>query len=198
MKHCFQSVQICVDWDLHLWALLLMTYRVSITCLWMIRMVRMGVVYHQFLMDQQVVRFHGSICSHRNHHCSLLGSSNHLSPHTMGTPLPPSSPPSSRHSHSPLSYKNPSPRMPSQDISPPRYQMIPPGPRVHSPWRDTYVPPAPSRLWQVEDDWTPYQRWAYGKATPEDNHLRETDPSIFWPDMLIGDQFLNSEQRAEH
>ena len=59
------------------------------------------------------------------------------------------------------------------------------------------MPSAPSRLWQPEDDWTPYGRWAYGKATPEDDHLRVTDPDAFWPDMLIGDQFLNPEQRAE-
>ena len=73
-------------------------------------------------------------------------------------PLPPSPSNSSRHSHSPLSYKNPSPWIPSQDLSPPRYQTVPPGPRVPSPWRDTYVPPVSKRLWQPEDDWSPYQR----------------------------------------
>ena len=119
------------------------------------------------------------------------------SPYYGYPPLPPSSPSSSRHSHSPLSYKDPSPWMPSLDLSPPRYQTVPPGPRVPSPWRDTYVPPASKRLWHPEDDWSPYQRWAYGKATPEDDHLRTTDPDMFWPDMLIGDQFLNPEQHAE-
>ena len=59
------------------------------------------------------------------------------------------------------------------------------------------MPPVPIRLWQLEDDWSPYQRWAYGKATPEYDCLRETDPSTFWPDMLIGDQFLSLEQCAK-
>ena len=111
-----------------------------------------------------------------------------------GYPPPPSSPPSSRRSLSPQSYKDPSPQMPSRDISPPRYQTMPPGPRVPSPWVRGPSPP----LWQAWDDWTPYQRWAYGKATPEDDHLRKTDPDTFWPDMLIGDQFLTSEQHADH
>jgi hypothetical protein len=43
------------------------------------------------------------------------------------------------------------------------------------------------------DDWSPYARWQYGKATSEDNHLRLTDPDTFWPDELIGDQFLTTE-----
>ena len=74
---------------------------------------------------------------------------------------------------------------------------MPPGPRVPSPWRDTHVCPPSPRLWQPWGDWTPYQRWAYCKATPEDDHLRVSDPDTFWPDMLIGDQFLTSEQRAD-
>jgi Reverse transcriptase (RNA-dependent DNA polymerase) len=31
---------------------------------------------------------------------------------------------------------------------------------------------------------------------PENDHLRLTDPDMCWPDELIGDQFLNTEQRA--
>ena len=60
------------------------------------------------------------------------------------------------------------------------------------------MPPLAQRLWQPEDDWSPYQRWTYGKAMPEDDHLRVTDPDRFWPDMLIGDQFLTSEQHADY
>jgi hypothetical protein len=33
---------------------------------------------------------------------------------------------------------------------------------------------------------------------PEDDHLRLTDPDMFWPDELIGDQFLTTEQCAVH
>ena len=117
------------------------------------------------------------------------------SPYYGYPPLPPSSPPSSRCSLSPLSYKNPSPRMPSQDISPSRYQTVPPGPRAPSLWIGGRGQSPP--LWQPWDDWTPYERWAYGKAMPADNHLRKTDLDTFWPDMLIGDQFLPPQQHAD-
>ena len=60
------------------------------------------------------------------------------------------------------------------------------------------MPPAPKRLWQPEDDWTPYGRWHYGKAMPEDDHLRLANPDVFWPDELIGDKFLTTEQCAVH
>jgi hypothetical protein len=100
-------------------------------------------------------------------------------------PLPPSQPSSC--SSSRLSYMNPSPRITSRDPTPLRYQTDPPEHRDPSPWRDTYVCPPPPKLWQPWDDWTPYQRWAYGRATDEDNDLRLTDPDTFWPDMLIGD-----------
>jgi hypothetical protein len=43
-----------------------------------------------------------------------------------------------------------------------------------------------------------YQRWAYGHATDEDNDLRLRDPDTFWPDMLIGDQNMSSEQCRLH
>jgi hypothetical protein len=33
---------------------------------------------------------------------------------------------------------------------------------------------------------------------PEDDHLGLTDTDMFWPDELIGDQFLTTEQRAVH
>jgi hypothetical protein len=55
-----------------------MTCRVSITDLRIVRMVNMGVDYHLFQWDQQVVRCHGSICSHSSHQCSHLSSSNTL------------------------------------------------------------------------------------------------------------------------
>jgi hypothetical protein len=58
-------------------------------------------------------------------------------------------------------------------------------------------PPSP-KLWWPWDDWTPYQRWRYGKATPEDDHLRLTDPDTFWPDELARNQFLTTEQCAVH
>jgi hypothetical protein len=35
----------------------------------------------------------------------------------------------------------------------------------------------------------------YKKATPEDDHLRLTDSDMFWPDRLIGDQFLTPDKR---
>jgi hypothetical protein len=41
---------------------------------------------------------------------------------------------------------------------------------------------------------TPYQQWAYGHATDEDNDLRLRDQDTFWPDMLIGDQNMTPEQ----
>jgi hypothetical protein len=97
-------------------------------------------------------------------------------------PLPPSSPTSSRRSSSGLSYKDPVP--PTLDDEP--YEL-------HV---DTYVQPPPKRLWQPWDDWSPYARWWYGHATPEDDHLRLTDPDMFSPDELIGDQFLNTEEHA--
>jgi hypothetical protein len=56
------------------------------------------------------------------------------------------------------------------------------------------VPPPPMRLWQPWDDWTPYQWWAYGYATDENNDLTLRDPDTFWPDMLIGDQNMTPEQ----
>jgi hypothetical protein len=58
------------------------------------------------------------------------------------------------------------------------------------------VQPPPMRLWQPWDDWSPYARWQYGKAILEDDHLRLTDPDMFWPDELIEDQFLTTEQHA--
>jgi hypothetical protein len=100
-------------------------------------------------------------------------------------PLPPSQP--SSHSSSHLSYMDPAPQIASRDPTLPRYQTNPLEHKDPSPWRDTYVPPPPMRLWQPWDDWTPYQRWAYGHATDEDNNLRLRDPDTFWPDMLIGD-----------
>jgi hypothetical protein len=103
----------------------------------------------------------------------------------MFPPLPPSH--SSSRSSSRLSYKDPSPRMISRDPTPPSYQTEPPEERAPSPWRDTYVHPPTPKLWQPWDNWTPYQRWAYGHATDEDNNLRLRDPDIFWPDQLIGD-----------
>jgi hypothetical protein len=54
--------------------------------------------------------------------------------------------------------------------------------------------PSSPKLWWPWDDWTPYQRWAYKKAMPEDDHLRLTDPDTFWPDILIGDQFLTPDK----
>src|ERR1700678_3852438 len=77
-KHCSRNVLICVVWVIHLWVSLLMTCRVSITDLRMMRMVNMGVDYHLFQWDQQAVRRHGSICSHSSHFCSRLSSSNAL------------------------------------------------------------------------------------------------------------------------
>jgi hypothetical protein len=47
-KHCSQNVQICVVQVIHLWVSLLMTCRVSIMDLRMMRMVNMGVDYHLF------------------------------------------------------------------------------------------------------------------------------------------------------
>jgi hypothetical protein len=108
-------------------------------------------------------------------------------------PLPPSHP--SSHSSSRLSYKDLSPRMISRDSTPPRYQTEPLEERAPSPWRDTYVRPPTSKLWQPWDDWTPYQQWAYGHATDKHNNLRLMDPDTFWPNMLIGDQNLSPEQR---
>jgi hypothetical protein len=57
------------------------------------------------------------------------------------------------------------------------------------------VPPPRPKLWQPEDDWTPYKRWTSGKATDEDNDLRLRDPDTFWPDQPIGDQFLTPDKR---
>jgi hypothetical protein len=111
-------------------------------------------------------------------------------------PLPPSHPSSC--SSSCLSYKDPSPWMISRDPTPPRYQTEPPEERAPSPWRDTYVPLPRPKLWQPEDDWTPYHRWASGCATDEDNDLRLRDPDTFWPDQLIGDQFLTPDKRRLH
>jgi hypothetical protein len=107
-------------------------------------------------------------------------------------PLPPSQP--SSHSSSHLSYKDPSPRIISRDPTPLRYQTDLPEERAPSPWRDAYVPPPPMRLRQPWDDWTPYVQWFYNCATEEDNDLRLRDPDTFWPDMLIRDQNLSSEQ----
>jgi hypothetical protein len=56
------------------------------------------------------------------------------------------------------------------------------------------VPPPRPKPWQPEDDWTPYEQWAYGHATDEDNSLRLRDPDMFWPDQLIGDQFLTPDK----
>jgi hypothetical protein len=112
-------------------------------------------------------------------------------------PLPPS-PTSSMSSHSRLSYMDPAPWITSRDSTPPRYQTDPPEPRDPSPWKDTYVQPPPLGLWQPWNDWSPYACWNYGKATPADDHLRLTDPDMFWPDELIVDQFLTTEQCAVH
>jgi hypothetical protein len=71
-KHCSRNVQLCVVWDIHLWVSLLMTCRVSIMDLQMMRMVIMGVDYHLFQWDQQTVRRHGSLCSHSSHQCFHL------------------------------------------------------------------------------------------------------------------------------
>jgi hypothetical protein len=35
----------------------------------------------------------------------------------------------------------------------------------------------------------------YKKAMPEDDCLRSVDPDMFWPDQLIGDQFLTPDKR---
>jgi hypothetical protein len=86
----------------------------------------------------------------------------------------------------------------SRDPTPLRYQTDSPEHRDPSPWRNTYVHPPSPKLWWPWDDWTPYKRWRYGKAMPEDDHLRLTDPDMFWPDKLIRDQFLTTEQRAVH
>jgi hypothetical protein len=107
-------------------------------------------------------------------------------------PLPPSQPFSRSSSH--LSYKDSSPWMTSRDPTPPRYQTDPPEHRNPSPWRDTYVHPPSPKLRQYWDNWTPYQRWVYKKAMPEDDHLRLTGPDTFWPDQLIGDQFLTPDK----
>ena len=53
--------------------------------------------------------------------------------------------------------------------------MVPPEPRAPS-WRDTYVPPAPLRLWQPDYEY----------------------PDNFWPEMLIGDNLCTPEQHAVH
>jgi hypothetical protein len=88
--------------------------------------------------------------------------------------------------------------MTSRDPTPLRYQTDPPEHRDPGPWRDTYVQPPPRRVWQPWNDWSPYTCWNYGKAMPEENHLGLTDPDTFWPDELIGDQFLTTEQHAVH
>jgi hypothetical protein len=111
-------------------------------------------------------------------------------------PLPPSHPSSRSISH--LSYKDSSPWMISRDPTPPRYQTEPLEERAPSPWRDTYVHPPTPKLWQPWDDWTPYQWWAYGHATDENNDLRLMDPDTFWLDILIGDQNLSPEQCRLH
>jgi hypothetical protein len=84
--------------------------------------------------------------------------------------------------------------MTSRDPTPLRYQTDPPKHRIPSPWRDTYVYPPSPKLWWPWDDWTPYERWSSGHATEEDNNLRLRDPDTFWPDMLIGDQFLTPDK----
>jgi hypothetical protein len=93
---------------------------------------------------------------------------------------------------------DPAPWITSGDPTLLRYQTDPLEHRDPSPWRDTYVQPPPKRLWQPWDNWSPYARWQYGKAMPEDDHLRLTDPDTFWPDGLIGNQFLTTEQHAVH
>jgi hypothetical protein len=95
-------------------------------------------------------------------------------------PLPPSQPFSHFSSH--VSYIDPSPWMISRDLTPPRYQTEPPEERAPSPWRDTYVRPLKPKLWQPQDDWTPYYWWAHGHATDKNNDLRLRDPDTFWPD----------------
>jgi hypothetical protein len=111
-------------------------------------------------------------------------------------PLPPSQP--SSRSSSCLSYKDPFSQIISRDPTPPRYQTDPPEERAPSPWRDTYMCPPPQKLWMPWDDWTPYQWWAYGCATDEGNDLRLRDPKTFWPNMLIKDQNMASEQCRLH
>jgi hypothetical protein len=91
---------------------------------------------------------------------------------------------------------DPAPWMTSRDPTPLRCQTDSPEHRDLSPWRDTYMRPPTPKLWWPWDDWTPYERWRYGKAMPEDDYLRLTDPDMFWPDELIGDQFLTTEQHA--
>jgi hypothetical protein len=86
------------------------------------------------------------------------------------------------------------PRITSRDPTPLRYQTDPLEHRDPSPWRDTYVLPPPMRLRQPWDNLTPYQWWSYGHATEEDNNLRLRDPDTFWPDMLIGDQYLTPDK----
>jgi hypothetical protein len=93
---------------------------------------------------------------------------------------------------------DPAPQITSRDPTLPRYQTDPPEHRDPSPWRDTYVQPPSKRLWQPWANWSPYACWCYGHATPEDDHLRLTNPDTFWPDELIGDQFLTTEQHAVH
>jgi hypothetical protein len=97
--------------------------------------------------------------------------------------LPPSSPSSSGHSSSGLSYM-------------PGLNLLNPNPVQDKPWKDTYVPPPSRRMWHFSDDWTPYQCWAYSYNTPEDDHLRLTNPDAFWPNELIGDQNLNTQECA--
>jgi hypothetical protein len=70
--------------------------------------------------------------------------------HFAYPPLPPSQPSSRSSSH--LSYMDPFPQITSKDPTPPRYQTDPLEHRNPSPWRDTYVLPPPSRLWQPWDD----------------------------------------------
>jgi hypothetical protein len=111
-------------------------------------------------------------------------------------PLLPSQPSSCSSSH--LSYKDPSPQMFSRAPTLLRYQTDPLEERAPSPWRDTYMHPPPQKLWMPWDDWTSYQRWAYNRATDENNDLRLRDPDTFWPDMLIGDQNLSPEQCRLH
>jgi hypothetical protein len=69
IKHCSRNVQLCIIWDIHLWVSLLMTCRVSITDLWMMRMRIMGVVYHQsHIIIPEHIKTLLLISSHHHHY----------------------------------------------------------------------------------------------------------------------------------